>query len=221
MNIRMQAVVFDLDGTLLNSLADIVHAGNAVLEAHGFPVHSSDAYRLFVGDGVGRLIHRIVPAAYQEDKVFLETFLREYAEQYYRTWNVESRLYDGVTELLDALVQRQIRMAVLSNKPHEATNRCVEYYLGRFTFAAVLGQQADRPPKPDLTGVREILARLEVAAESCCYVGDTAVDMRTALGAGMFAVGATWGFRDVAELQAAGAHTLIHHPRELLAVLES
>ena len=221
MNIRMQAVVFDLDGTLLNSLADIANAGNTVLQAHGFPGHPVDAYRLFVGDGVRRLIHRLVPPAYQEDKALLESVLREYAEQYYRTWNVESRLYDGVTELLDALAQRQIRMAVLSNKPQEATDRCVEYYLGRYTFAAVLGQQADRPPKPDPTGVREILAHLEVAAESCCYVGDTAVDMQTALGAGMFAVGAAWGFRDVAELQAAGAHALIHHPGELLALIES
>ena len=157
MNMRMQAVVFDLDGTLLNSLADIANAGNTVLQAHGFPVHPVDAYRLFVGDGVRRLIHRLVPPAYQEDKALLESILREYAAQYYRTWNVESRLYDGVTELLDALAQRQIRMAVLSNKPQEATDRCVEYYLRRYTFAAVLGQQADRPPKPDPTGVREIL----------------------------------------------------------------
>ena len=85
----------------------------------------------------------------------------------------------------------------------------------------MLGQQADRPPKPDPTGVREILDTLDVAAESCGYVGDTAVDMETALGAGMFAVGATWGFRDLAELQAAGAQAIIHHPRELLALIDA
>jgi phosphoglycolate phosphatase len=218
---NIQAVVFDLDGTLLDSLADIANAGNSVLAARGFPVHPVDAYRLFVGDGVGRLIHRLVPLAYQQDQGLLETILREYVAQYVRTWNVESRLYDGITDLLDALAERQIRMAVLSNKPQEATRRCVEYYLGQYPFAAVLGQQENRPPKPDPTGVREILARLEVAAESCWYLGDTGVDMQTARNAGMFAVGVTWGFRDVAELQAAGAQAIIDHPRELLALIDA
>ena len=218
---NIQAVVFDLDGTLLDTLVDIANAGNTVLAAHGFPVHPVDAYRLFVGDGVRRLVHRLVPPAYQENQGLVETILREYAEQYYRAWNIETRPYDGITELLDVLTERQIRMAVLSNKPQEATRRCVEYYLGQYSFAAVLGQQADRPPKPDPTGVQEIQARLEVAAEACCYLGDTGVDMQTALNAGMFAVGATWGFRDLAELEAAGAQAIIHHPRELLALIDA
>jgi phosphoglycolate phosphatase len=170
---------------------------------------------------VRRLVHRLVPPAYQDDKPLLESLLQAYAEQYYRTWNVQSRLYDGVPELLDALVQRRIRMGVLSNKPQEATRRCVEHYLGQYPFAAVLGQQADRPPKPDPTGVRELVAHLEVPAESCCYLGDTAVDMQTALGTGMFAVGVTWGFRDIEELQDAGAQAIIHHPRELLPLIDA
>lgn len=217
----MQAVVFDLDGTLLDSLADIANAGNAVLRSHGFSPHPVDAYRLFVGDGVGRLVHRVVPEAYQQDRALLETFVREFVEQYHKSWNVESRLYAGITELLDELVQRQVRLAVLSNKPQAATEQCVGYYLARFAFAAVLGQQADRPPKPDLTGVREILERLGLPAEACCYVGDTGVDMQTARRAGMFAVGATWGFREAAELVAAGAQQLIDHPCELLPLLGS
>jgi phosphoglycolate phosphatase len=219
MKMKTQGIVFDLDGTLLNSLADIANAGNTVLAAHGFPVHSIDDYRLFVGDGVRRLVHRLVPPATADDPALLATLLREYAEQYARTWNVESRLYDGITDLLDALVQRDVRLGVLSNKPQAATCRCVEYYLGRYPFAAVLGQQADRPPKPDPTGVREILARLQVGADACCYVGDSAVDMQTALSADLFAVGAAWGFRSVDELRDAGAQAIIHHPRELLTLL--
>lgn len=218
---RTEAVVFDLDGTLLDSLADIANAGNAVLRSHGFPPHPIDAYRTFVGDGVGRLVHRLVPEAYQQDTALLETFLRAFVDQYHKTWNVESRLYEGVTELLDELVRRGIRLAVLSNKPQAATEKCVDHYLARFAFVAVLGQQADRPPKPDLTGVREIIAHLEVPAEVCCYVGDAGVDMQTARCAGMFAVGATWGFREAAELVAAGARQLIHHPLELLHLLDS
>ncbi|MHB8972134.1 MAG: HAD family hydrolase [Pirellulaceae bacterium] len=218
---RTEAVVFDLDGTLLDSLADIANAGNAVLQSHGFPIHPIDAYRLFVGDGVGRLVPRLVPEAYRQDTALLGTLLRAYVEQYHKTWNVESRLYEGVPELLDELVRREIRLAVLSNKPQAATEKCVDHYLARFAFAAVLGQQADRPPKPDPTGVREIMMHLGVPAEACCYVGDTGVDMQTARCAGLYAVGATWGFREAAELIAAGAQQLIDHPRELLQVLES
>lgn len=216
---RTQAIVFDLDGTLLDSLADIANSGNTVLQARGFPPHSRDAYRWFVGDGVGRLLHRIVPVEHQHDKALHETLLREYAAQYLKSWNVESRLYDGITDLLDLLVRRDIRMAVLSNKPQAFTEKCVSYYLPQYTFAAVLGQSSERPPKPDPTGVREILHALQLAPASCYYLGDTAVDMQTARQAEMLAIGVTWGFRDADELVGAGAQHLIDHPRDLLPLL--
>jgi phosphoglycolate phosphatase len=219
MRAKFPAVIFDLDGTLLDSLADIANAGNTILQAHGFPVHTTDAYRYFVGDGVRRLMHRIVPPEVADDATFSEQLIGEFVELYHRTWNIESRLYDGVTELLDPLVAHQVRLAVLSNKPQAATEKCVAHYLPDYPFAAVLGQQAGRPPKPDLTGVREILAQLRVSPAGCCYVGDTAVDMQTARGAGLFAAGATWGFRDAAELQAGGADVLIDRPPELLRYL--
>ncbi|MHB8955308.1 MAG: HAD family hydrolase [Pirellulaceae bacterium] len=218
---QIQAVIFDLDGTLLDSLADIANAANTILQSHGFPSHSIDAYRMFVGDGVGRLVHRVVPEAYQQDQTLLATLVREFVEEYRTTWNIESRLYDGIAELLDELVRREIRLAVLSNKPQAATERCVGHYLAQFGFAAVLGQQADRPPKPDPTGAHQIMAHLELPAEGCCYLGDTGVDMQTARGAGMLAVGVTWGFRETAELLAGGAQKLIDHPRQLLPLLES
>jgi phosphoglycolate phosphatase len=162
---------------------------------------------------------RILPTACREDSAQLNGFIQEFVAEYQQAWNIESRLYEGVTELLDRLVERQIRLAVLSNKPQAATTRCVEHYLGHYEFAAVLGQHALRPPKPDLTGVREILASLEVAADSCCYVGDTGVDMQTARGAGLYAIGATWGFREAAELLESGAQVLIDHPCDLLPLL--
>lgn len=211
-----RAVIFDLDGTLLDSLEDIANAGNKVLRAHGYPTHATDDYRWFVGDGVRRLLDRILPASCREEPAQLETFIREFVAEYEQSWNVATRLYDGVPELLDALLARQVRLAVLSNKPQAATDRCVAHYLGRYPFATVLGQQPDRPPKPDLRGVRDILTQLAVPPAACCYVGDTGVDMQTARGAGLFAIGATWGFRDAAELRAAGADVLIDHPRQLL-----
>lgn len=216
---RTRAVVFDLDGTLLDSLADIANAGNAVLQAHGFPTHPQDAYRWFVGDGVGRLLHRIVPPEHQTDKTLLETLLREYAAQYHQSWNVESQLYDGITELLDELVARQIQLTVLSNKPQAFTEKCVDFYLPQYQFAAVLGQSVTRPPKPDPTGVREIMEVLQVPPAACYYLGDTGVDMQTARQADLLAIGVTWGFRDELELTQSGAQHLIHRPCELLPLL--
>lgn len=216
---RTQAVVFDLDGTLLDSLTDIANAGNAVLKTHGFPTHSPDAYRWFVGDGVGRLLHRIVPTEHQQDKTLLDSLLREFAAQYLQSWDVESRLYDGIPELLDELVARQIQLAVLSNKPQTFTEKCVSHYLSPYPFAAVLGQDSARPPKPDPTGVHEIMGVLQVPTAACYYLGDTGVDMKTARQAEMLAIGVTWGFRDAEELMQAGAQHLIHHPSELLPLL--
>ena len=214
------AVIFDLDGTLLDSLADIAQAANTILESHSFPTHDVSAYRYFVGDGLRRLLQRTVPQAHCDDTELIEQLMAEFTERYRRTWNVQSRLYDGVPEMLHGLMERDIAMAVLSNKPQEATQRCVEYFLATYPFAAVLGQQENRPPKPDLTGVREILRRLRAEPPDCLYLGDTAVDMQTACGAATVPIGASWGFRGPAELERAGAKVIIDHPCELLGVVD-
>jgi phosphoglycolate phosphatase len=216
----IRAVVFDLDGTLLDSLADIANACNAVLAAHALPTYPIDAYRYMVGDGVRRLITRAVPNGNVPDATDLEPWIAQFLVHYERAWNVESRLYDGIPELLRELTDRAISMSVLSNKPQEATMRCVRHFLAEFPFAAVLGQDVGRPPKPDLTGVREILEKLKVDPSACLYLGDTGVDMLTARGAGMMAVGATWGFRDAEELRSAGADVILDHPLELLSLLK-
>jgi phosphoglycolate phosphatase len=217
---KVQGVVFDLDGTLLNSLADIARAANMVLQRHAFAGHDVAAYRSFVGYGVRRLLQQTVPGAYREDAELMERMIEEFAELYRQTWNVQSHLYAGIPELLDQLVRRGVALAVLSNKPQAATLRCVRYFLPQYDFAAVLGQQEGRPPKPDLTGAREILDVFGLAPPACLYLGDTAVDMLTARGAGMIPVGVSWGFREVEELRAAGARRIIDHPRELLPLLD-
>lgn len=214
------AIVFDLDGTLLDSLADIATAANTVLQSHGFPPHPVDAYRHFVGDGVARLMQRAVPAAEQPDSRKMEQYVIEFREFYRHNWNVQSRLYDGVADLLNELVNRSLPLAVLSNKPQDATSRCIEFFLPTIPFAAVLGQQSGRPPKPDLTGAREILQRFGAAADTCLFLGDTAVDMETARGAHMIPVGAKWGFRGEQELRDAGAEILLARPAQLLTVLD-
>ena len=216
---HVRAVVFDLDGTLLDSLTDIANAANWVLRTHGLPTHDVQAYRYFVGSGIRHLLSCTLPDKYREDEQTKRRLAAEFLDRYHQAWNVESRLYDGVPELLDELVRRCLAMAVLSNKPQAATSQCVDYFLAQYSFAAVLGQTETRPPKPDLTGAREVLERLGVAPQACIYLGDTAVDMQTACGCSMIPVGATWGFRDREELEEAGAEWIVNHPMELVDLL--
>lgn len=209
------AVVFDLDGTLLDTLADIAQAANRVLVQRGLAAHDIDAYRLFVGEGVRVLFERALPPTACSDELIAacaEDFRQAYAE----CWNVQTRPYEGIDDLLAALVARGVRLAVLSNKPDEFTQACVREYFARFPFEAVLGQREGVPRKPDPAGAREIAAQLDIAPERMLYVGDTAVDMQTALAAGMFPLGVSWGFRPRSELLAGGAQALIDRPAELL-----
>jgi phosphoglycolate phosphatase len=211
----MKAVLFDLDGTLLDTLQDIADACNAALCRHGFPPHPVDAYRYFVGDGVPVLISRTVPAEPHNAET-LASVAAAYREEYQRRWNATAAPYPGVGELLDQLTHRGLPLAVLSNKPDEFTRRCVAELLPRWAFSIVLGASAAFPPKPDPAGARHVARTLDLPPEQFCYLGDTPTDMRTAVAAGMFPVGVLWGFRPADELKAAGARQLISHPRELL-----
>jgi len=215
---RFRAVLFDLDGTLLDTLEDIANSTNRVLARHGFPSHPIDAYRYFVGDGVVTLFTRALPAE-RRDEATIETCVRDYHTDYKGNWNVRTCLYPQVEELLDALTARGIPFAVLSNKPHEFTTACVECLLARWQFAAVCGQKANVPSKPDPAAALQIARELEIPPADFLYVGDTSTDILTASAAGMFPVGVAWGFRPRAELEQAGAKLVIEHPKELLGLL--
>lgn len=213
------AVLFDLDGTLLDTLDDIGQAMNRVLEQHGFAAYPLGAYRGFVGDGAEVLVRRALRPG-QATEAEIPAYIQEFKAAYARCWNLSTRPYPGIPELLDRLVQGGIPAAVLSNKPHEFTVRCVAAFLPGRPFAAVLGEQAGRSRKPDPAGALEAARLLKVAPRQVCYVGDTDTDMQTATAAGMLPVGVEWGFRPAAELIASGAKHLIASPLELLAVLE-
>jgi len=172
-----KAAIFDLDGTLLDTLDDLADSGNAALTECGFPTHPVDAYRHFVGDGVGMLVRRILP----EDKQDEETMLRvgaEYRRQYTARWTHKTKPYDGVCEMLDALVERKIRMAVLSNKPDDFTQQCVSEFLGDYPFDPILGHHDGMVRKPDPGGAIQIAADWQLPPGEIVYVGDTATDMR-------------------------------------------
>ncbi|HUG93600.1 MAG TPA: HAD family hydrolase [Planctomycetaceae bacterium] len=214
-----QAVVFDLDGTLLDTLADIGNSANRVLEEFGFPAHPLDRYRHFVGEGVARLFERALPVeSVRPERIAqcVDAFRRVYREH----WNDTTRPYPGVPELLAELTDRGLRLAVLSNKPDEFTRLCIDRHFPGREFAAVVGQQAGLPCKPDPAGALLIARRMAIPAEQFAYLGDSAVDMQTARAAGMHAVGAAWGFRSVDELHAGGAERIIERPEELIAVID-
>jgi phosphoglycolate phosphatase len=219
-DIAFRAAIFDLDGTLLDTLADIADAANRVLAARGFPTHPNSSYRAFIGEGVARLITQALPETHREEAT-VQACIGAYTAEYERNWNVRTRPYAGVPELLAALAAQGLRLAVLSNKPDYFTQRCVQELLPARTFGAVLGATDRIPRKPDPAGALEIARKLEVPPASCLYVGDSGVDMQTARAAGMFPVGALWGFRDKQELLENGAQLLIGKPGELLAFLRN
>jgi phosphoglycolate phosphatase len=216
---RFDAVLFDLDGTLLDTLHDLAQAGNFVLAKHGFPIHDVDAYRYFVGDGVLKLFGRALPPQ-ARDEVTVARCAGDFRDAYARCWHLNTRPYPGVSELLQALTARQVKLAVLSNKPDDFTQRCVREKLRGFDFRVVFGQRSGVALKPDPAGALEIRDRLGVPAHRIIYVGDSGADMETAKAAGMLPLGALWGFRTIEELQLHGAQGVLQQPLDLLRYLE-
>ncbi|HEY1686695.1 MAG TPA: HAD family hydrolase [Tepidisphaeraceae bacterium] len=213
-----RAILFDLDGTLLDTLDDIADAGNAALTSHGFPAHPVPAYRHFVGEGVATLIQRIL-AENHRDEATLAAVAKSYVAAYQKNWNIKSRPYPGIPEMLDELARRQIRLAILSNKPHDFTCQCVETFLAKWKFEEVLGATAKLPRKPNPAAALHVAQMMQLPPADFLYLGDTNTDMQTAVAAGMYPVGVLWGFRDRPELEAAGAKTIIAHPSELITLM--
>ena len=214
----MTAIIFDLDGTLLYTIQDLADSMNLVLKEENLPTHPVQAYKLFVGEGIGKLVERALP---QEARIpaRLARCQKRMNEIYERRWNVTSRLYEGMEELLNALVQKQIRLALFSNKPQEFTQKIVNSYLKKWTFEVALGATTLFPRKPDPQGALHIAATMKLSPGQFLYLGDSGTDMKTAKAAGMFAVGCTWGYRGTSELLSTGAQKIINHPGELLALL--
>lgn len=215
---NVHAVLFDLDGTLLDTLRDLGESMNRVLEARGLPPHPIDAYRYHVGEGAAMLVTRALPED-RRDPETVRAALAEYRAVYEKNWNTHTRPYDGIPDLLDTLVARRLTLGILSNKPHAMTRTCVEGYLAKWPWACVLGQRDGVARKPNPAGAIEAAALMRVSPDAVLYLGDTATDMETARAAGMFAVGATWGFRPESELRAARAHAIVHHPRDVIPLL--
>ncbi len=211
-------VVFDLDGTLLDTYEDIADSLNAALAELGRPALPSDLVKYYIGGGVEALIGRALgPDATPETSA---TCTARFREEYSRRWACKTHPFHGVQQLLDALAERRVRMAVLSNKPDRATRDCVARFFPAERFEVVAGAQPGIPRKPDPTGARLVAQQLHARPDEILYLGDTAADMQTAVAAGMYPVGVTWGYRPSEELQAHGAAKLIDQPQDLLGLLE-
>jgi len=215
---RYDLVIFDLDGTLLDTLEDIADAANRVLRGQGLPTHPIDDYRYFVGDGIGQLVARMLPES-RCSEFEIDRIAGLYREEYARTWNLKTRPFDGVEEMLGALADIGVASAVLSNKSEDFVRLCVEEYFPARSFTAVLGDHPSRRRKPDPEPALAIAKEVGANPARVMFVGDTGVDMETARAAGMFAVGVPWGFRPREELDASGAQVIIDKPADLLKLL--
>ncbi len=210
------AVIFDLDGTLLDTLEDLSESMNRTLAAHGFPPHPRDAYRYFIGQGMANLSRAVLPEG--TDEAVVASVLTMMEEDYGKNWAVATRPYPGIGDLLSHLRSQALRLAVFSNKPDKFTKIVVERFFPADTFAHVQGAKPEVPIKPNPAGALEIAKQFGAAPGRMAYIGDTDTDMRTGIAAGMFTVGVEWGFRPEL-LRSSGADAVISRAEELPALL--
>lgn len=212
-------MIFDLDGTLTDTLKSIWKSANLALADVGFPPFEIDRYRYFVGDGAAELVKRALIANGDTELVHFDKMAESYRKHFEKYVNYEVRPYEGITDLIHALKEKGILLAVNSNKPQDRTVTVVEKNFGKGTFDIVVGQSDERARKPAPDGVFYIMEKLVLTKDEVIYLGDTCVDMKTGKSAGVYTVGALWGFRDRQELEENHADAMIAHPMELLEYL--
>lgn len=211
-------IVFDLDGTLLNTLEDIAISANFALVTLGFQAQESEKYRYFVGEGVFKLFENIF-ASNPQSLELIQHAVSLFESHYAKQFNQNTKLYEGISKMLTFLQKRGYRMAILSNKPDSFVKMCVFKYLSKWQWEVVYGARENIPRKPDPQGAIDIAKALHVSPQECFYLGDTSTDMLTANRAGMIAIGALWGFRDEAELLEHGAKYIVKEPSEVIKFL--
>jgi len=212
-------VLFDLDGTLLNTIQDLADSVNNVLSRSGFPTHRVEDYKYFVGNGMRNTVTQALPENRRNQET-IDVLYAQMEDEYSKNWAKNTRPYPGIHGLLDTLIKRDIKIAILSNKPQKATEQMVSALLASWHFEITMGAQPALPLKPDPIAALLIAKRMNLSPHKFVYLGDSAVDMKTAVAANMYPVGALWGFRTADELLSAGAEKLIKRPSELLHIVQ-
>ncbi len=216
----IELIIFDLDGTLLNTLDDLAVSTNYALRKHGYPEHELNAYRYFVGNGITKLIERALPEEARQADIVLG--IRKEFIAYYQQHKTDlSRPYPGIPELLTQLQRQNICLAVASNKYQQGTTELISHFFEKKLFSVVLGQRENIPVKPDPAIVFEILKQTGIKKSAALYVGDSGVDMQTARNSGLTSIGVTWGFRPRQELEENGACYLVDTPEEIIGNLKN
>ncbi len=216
---KYRAVIFDLDGTLINSLEDLADSVNEALSKHGYKTHSVSQYKKFIGNGAKQLIRNAAPESTPEN--VLEDILAEYRIIYNNNYVNKTVLYPNIIKMLEALKNMDIKMAVCSNKPHKPTNEIVGKLMDTGFFEVVFGEREGVPRKPDPAALTEAAGLMGIPPEETVYMGDSGGDMVSAKNAGMFAAGALWGFRDREELEECGSQLLVADPMELVDFIKN
>lgn len=212
-----KTVIFDLDGTLINSIGDLAAACNYGLKKYNFPTHDVEEYKMFVGDGRYKLIERMISQDLRTEEN-INKLLALFDEYYGQHMFDYTKPYDGIIDMLDELRNRGIKLAVVSNKPHEFATKIVSDFLGD-RFEVVFGHRQGCPTKPDAYSVNEVIKIIGAKKEECLYVGDSNVDIITARNAEVKSAGVLWGFRSEEELRKEGADYIAGNIEELTNII--
>lgn len=216
---NFKAIIFDLDGTLVNSIYDLANAMNYVLTTNNLPTHNTETYKLFVGNGIRKLVERALPEHLQTREK-IDIFHQQMLQYYNEHCIDKTQPYDGILELLAFLKKEHFHICILSNKTDELTKKIAKKLFAENTFDIVQGAVPAVPRKPNPTAAINIAQKLNINCQQILYVGDTNIDIETAKKAGMYAVGCTWGFRTKEELIKAYAELIIDHPSDLITFLK-
>ncbi len=222
----IRAIIFDLDGTLLDSLKDIAESMNLALEEAGLPTHSVEAYRGFVGNGLTALAQNALPPEMQNEQDAY-SLAEKFWHKYDQRWFLSTKPYPGILHLIQTCLSRKVKLAILSNKVHYFTKKMIRHYFrgaminqGKNPFGIYSGEQPDKPLKPDPTRALELAEKLKVPVKNIAFLGDSPVDIQTANAAGMISVGAAWGFSDRKELEKAKADLIFDSPVDFAKFLD-
>ena len=217
----MKACIFDLDGTLCDTLDSMAISANQCIEPLGYKPLPAENFRYYAGDGARTLVERVLRDSGDTDLVHVEEVFKAYSDIFNKDCTYKVTVYEGIKECLMTLKSMGLKLAVLSNKPHAQTVKVIEKLFGQGVFDWVQGQKEGIEKKPDPSGAFAIAKAFDVLPEECMYVGDTNVDMMTGNRAGMFTIGVLWGFRTREELIENHAHALAEHPSDLIRLCQS